>query len=120
MIHSLAHRILPDIAERLQATILALGMCAAASPAWPQSPDEVKDGMRIMAGSAAVCSDYLKRPEVLEEARQSGRYQLGEIGLSEAEADALMDQAIARARAEEPTETGKQIACEIINIQALE
>ena len=57
---------------------------------------------------------------MLDEVRQTGRYQLGEAGMSEAEADAFMDAAQTEARAEEMTETHKQIACEIINIRALE
>jgi len=105
---------------RVAPAAVAFALCAAIWPAAAQTPDEVKQAMRIMAGSAAVCSDYLKRPEVLEEIRQTGRYQLGEAGMSEAEADAFMDAAQAEARSEDMTETHKQIACEIINIQALE
>ncbi len=99
---------------------LAFALLATAWPATAQTLDEVKEAMRIMAGSAAVCSDYLQRPEVLEEVRRTGRYQFSEAGMSEAEADAFMDAAQAEARAEEMTETHKQIACEIINIRALE
>ena len=120
MIHSLVHLVSPSLAGRPKAVAVAFAVCAVVSPSAAQTLDEMKEAMRIMAGSAAVCSDYLKRPEVLEEVRQTGRYQLGQVGMSEAEADAFMDAAQAEARAEDMTETHRQIACEIINIQALE
>ena len=120
MIQSLVEIGPSALSQRAKSAAIVLALCATTWPAAAQTLDEVKEAMRIMAGSAAVCSDYLKRPEVLDEVRQTGRYQLGEAGMSEAEADAFMDAAQSEARAEEMTETHKQIACEIINIRALE
>jgi hypothetical protein len=89
------------------------------SPARAQTVDEMKDAMEMMVGSAAICSDYLKRPEVLEDTRQLAREQLGKVGLSADDADAFSDQITAQARQETNTETQQQVACEIINIPAI-
>jgi hypothetical protein len=98
-----------------------LGLVIAMSPpAAAQCPQEVREAIEMMVSSAAICSDYLARPEVLTEMRENGRYQLGEIGMAQADADAFMDETVARARADALTETRKQVACEMINIRALE
>ena len=89
------------------------------SPASAQTLQQVKDAFEIMVGSAAMCSEYLGRPEVLEDNRRLGRGKLVEAGMSEAEADAFMDAAAATALAEASNEMQKQVACEIVNIPAL-
>ena len=105
------------VTGRLGLTLLiAFG---AATPAPAQTLQETKDAMEMMVGSAAICSDYLARPQVLEDMRQTGREQLGKAGMSEGEADAFMDDAVKTALADTSNETQKQVACEIVNIQAL-
>ncbi len=101
------------------AAVLFAG-CAYALPASAQTLQEVKDAMEMMVASAAICSDYLARPEVLEQTRGTGQRELTKAGLSQAEADAFMDEVAKSARAETSNETQKQVACEIVNIRALQ
>ena len=92
---------------------------AGGSPAYSQSLQEVKDAMEMMVGSAAICSDYLKRPEVLEDTRQLAREQFGKAGMSAGEADSFSDGVVAAAMSGTNTEMQQQVACEIINIPAI-
>lgn len=89
------------------------------SPATAQTLQEMKDAMEMMVGSAAICSSYLKRPEVLEDTRQLAREQLGKVGMSASEADAFSDGIVTAAMSETNTEMQQQVACEIINIPAI-
>ncbi len=100
--------------------MIPMAIVAASAPAAAQTLQEVRDAMQMMVSSGAICSDYLKRPEILEEIRQTGRYQLGEAGMAEADASAFMDETVAKSRDDTMTETQKQVACEIVNIRALE
>lgn len=88
-------------------------------PAFAQTLDEMKDAMEMMVGSAAICSGYLKRPEVLEDTRQLAREQLAKVGMSSSEADAFSDGIATAALADSSTEMQQQVACEIINIPAI-
>jgi len=96
-----------------------LALCVATSAASAQTVQEVKDAMEMMVGSAAICADYLGKPEILENNLQLGRDQFAKAGLSAAEAEAFMSEAAQKAMAEPSNETQKQVACEIINIPAL-
>lgn len=96
---------------------LLLGLSGVSAKA--QTAQEVKDAFEMMVGSAAICADYLGRPEILTDNRKLGHQQFEKVGVSVAEADAFMDTAVAEALKEPSTETQKQVACEIINIPAL-
>ncbi len=89
------------------------------SPASAQTLQEMKDAMEMMVGSAAICSDYLKRPDVLEDTRQLAREQLGKAGMFGSEADAFSDGVVTAAMSETNSEMQQQVACEIINIPAI-
>ena len=108
---------------RLSSCLLAAALLTLAqagwSPAKAQTLQEVKDAMEMMVGSAAICSDYLKRPEVLEDNRRLAREQLGKVGLSVTDADAFSDEVAAQAMTGTNSEMQQQVACEIINIPAL-
>lgn len=108
-----------DFGRRLYPAGLLFALCVATSPAAAQTVQEVKDAMEMMVGSAAICADYLARPEVLENTLQLGRDQFAKAGLSAAEAEAFMSETAQKAMAEPSNETQKQVACEIINIPAL-
>ena len=105
---------------RVRAAAILFAGCAVAWPATAQTLQEVKDAMEMMVASAAICSDYLARPEVLEQTRQTGQRELTKAGLSQGEAEAFMDEVAAGARAKTSSETQKQVACEMVNIRALE
>ena len=92
---------------------------AGLSPASAQTAQQVKDAFEMMVGSAAICSDYLARPEILADTRKLGITQFEKAGVSAAEADVFMDAAVAEAMREPSTEMQKQVACEIVNVPAL-
>lgn len=98
----------------------ALMVAATAwSPASAQTLDEYKDAMEIMVSSATICSDYLKRPEVLEDMRARARQHLGDAGMPTGEMATFIAGIEKQAMAETSNETQKQVACEIINIPAI-
>jgi hypothetical protein len=97
----------------------AVVVSLAATPALAQTVQEVKDAFEMMLSSAAICADYLKRPEVLTEMRGRGGEQLALAGMPGGEASAFMDGVIATAQAETTNVMQQQVACEIINIKAI-
>ena len=113
----------PSVRLRPEAGILLGSMLLLAQAGWfpasAQTVDEMKDAMEMMVGSAAICADYLKRPELLEGTRETARVQLGKVGLSTADADAFSDRIAAEAMKDNNSEMQQQVACEIINIPTI-
>ena len=99
--------------------LAAAALVAAVEVAPAQSLDDMKDGTSLMVGSGAICSDYLQKPEVLAQMRERGLAGLIGAGMSESEANALMDEAVKEARSEPSNETQMQVACEMVGIKAL-
>jgi hypothetical protein len=104
--------------------LAAIGSFAAtavliASPLCAQTLAEMRDAMEIMVNTSTICSDYLQRPEVMEEWQRRALENLTELGMAADEAEAFIAQAVAAARAETLTEVQKQVACEMVNVRAL-
>ena len=99
--------------------LAAAAAAAMAGSASAQTLSDMRDAMEIMVNTSTLCADYLQRPEVLDEWRQRALDNLTELGMPAAEAEAFVAGTIAEARAETPTETQRQVACEMVNVPAL-
>jgi hypothetical protein len=79
---------------------------------------ETRDTADMMIASAYACSQFLNKPEVLEEWRLRARDGLVEAGMTDAEANTV-DEFVAANKARTLDTMQQQVGCEMINIPAL-
>jgi hypothetical protein len=80
---------------------------------------ETRDTADMMIASAYACSQFLNKPQVLEEWRLRARDGLVEAGMTDAEADTVVDEFVAANKARTFDTMQQQVGCEMINIPAL-
>jgi hypothetical protein len=85
---------------------IALLILTASVLAWPAAAlaqeltlAQAKEGADIVVESATQCSDYKHDPAILARIREEWQQHLVDAGMSAGDADTLLDQSVASARA---------------------